>query len=162
MQQPPSLGYVHSTNLKSVSFCPESWDTSRRSRHIASLGKSTKLLGVRQPRHAIRRLFSESATSPPNPSRCLFVARLIEIEIKVTLDVSPEYLQFIPSLVFIRDALTGRHVITQPVPIGGKQMIPLSPGGFVVTAKLGGVESGPQPVDIKPGEVTKVAVLFGK
>lgn len=85
----------------------------------------------------------------------------IEIEMQVTLDVPNEFFRFTPSFAMVRDMI-GRGVISQPVPIGGKMVIPISPGRFNISAKLGGVESPAQIVDVRAGEVTKVLVRFGK
>lgn len=98
---------------------------------------------------------------PEEEKKIVIPTGFVEVTVDVTVSIARSYFMYTPAFVEIRDS-EGNLWSKQSIPIGRTQAFPMPPGLFNVRAKLGGVASPPQNVEVKEGETTSVRILFGK
>lgn len=85
----------------------------------------------------------------------------VSVTIRMPKEIRLYDLQFTPSIILIANE-KGQVYHQEAIPIGIKRMIPVPPGKFKISARLGGVTSPEKEIALQPGEISEVDFYFGK
>jgi hypothetical protein len=99
--------------------------------------------------------------SEKEPIKIVVPTGFIKVTVEPPVGIRPDFLAFTPAFIFVRDP-NGSMRISQSIPIGVTQVIPINAGLFSISTKLGDVMSQPQNIEVKAGEVTEIRISFGK